>query len=59
MRLGESIYAIESRKVPSYGEIKDLCACLIASPHITIVFTIIVVDLSHAYVVCYKGIGVH
>jgi len=24
--IGESIHAIDSRKLPAYGEIKDLCA---------------------------------
>jgi hypothetical protein len=29
---GESIYAIDSRKVPTYGEIKYLCAWITAAP---------------------------
>jgi len=47
--IGEIIYAINSRKVPAYGEIKDLCSFITAVPHITIFFTIIVVDLPLAY----------
>jgi hypothetical protein len=46
---GESIYAIDSRKVPAYGEIKYFCAWISATPHITIVFTIVVVDLPPTY----------
>jgi hypothetical protein len=45
----ESIYAIDSRKVPSYGEIKDFYAWITASPHIIMVFNIIVVELPPAY----------
>jgi hypothetical protein len=45
----ESIYAIDSRKVLTYGEIKYFYAWIIVSPHITIVFTITVVDLPLAY----------
>jgi hypothetical protein len=41
----EIIYAIDSRKYLAYGEIKYFCAWICATPHITIVFTIIVVDL--------------
>jgi hypothetical protein len=40
----ESIYAIDSRKVPTYGEIKYFCALISVTPHITTIFTIIVVD---------------
>jgi ribonuclease HI len=47
--MGERIYAIDSRKVLSYGEIKDFYAWITVSPHIIIVFTIIVVDLPPAY----------
>jgi hypothetical protein len=36
----ESIYAIDSRKVHAYGEIKYFYAWIIVAPHITIVFTI-------------------
>jgi hypothetical protein len=46
---GERIYAIDSRKVPAYGEIKYFYAWIIVAPHITIVFTITVVDLPPAY----------
>jgi hypothetical protein len=41
--IGEIVYVIDSRKVPSYGEIKFFCACITAVPHITIIFIIIVV----------------
>jgi hypothetical protein len=41
----EIIYVIDSRKVPMCGEIKYFCAWISVAPHITIVFTIIVVDL--------------
>jgi hypothetical protein len=37
MKVGENIYAIDSRKVPTYGEIKDFCAWISSTPHITIV----------------------
>jgi hypothetical protein len=47
--IGESIYAIDSRKVPAYKEIKDLYAWITTSPHIITVFNIIVVDLPRAY----------
>jgi len=42
-------YAIDSRKVPAYGEIKYFCARITTTPHITTVFTIIVVDLPPTY----------
>jgi hypothetical protein len=45
----ESIYTIDSRKVPAYKEIKDFYAWIIEAPHIIIVFNIIVVDLPLAY----------
>jgi hypothetical protein len=45
----ESIYAIDSRKVPTYGEIKDFCAWISSAPHIKTMFTIIVVDLPTTY----------
>jgi hypothetical protein len=49
----ESIYAIDSRKVSTYGEIKDFYAWIIIAPHIIIVFNIVVVDLPPTYgVVC-------
>jgi hypothetical protein len=43
--IGESIYAIDSRQVPSYGEIKEFYAWIMMAPHIITVFIIIVVDL--------------
>jgi hypothetical protein len=46
---GESIYAIDSRKVPAYGEIKEFYAWITTPPHIITVFNIIVVDLPLAY----------
>jgi hypothetical protein len=46
---GESIYAIDSRKVPAYEEIKDFYAWITTSTHIIKVFNIIVVDLPPAY----------
>jgi hypothetical protein len=49
MKPGESIYAIDSRKVLTYGEIKYFYAWIIVAPHITTVFTIIVVDLPPTY----------
>jgi hypothetical protein len=54
---GESIYAIDSRKVLAYGEIKDFYAWIIVAPHIIIVFTIIVVDLPPTYGVVLNEIG--
>jgi hypothetical protein len=45
----ESIYAIDSRKVLAYGEIKDFYVWITAFPHIATVFTIIVLDLPLAY----------
>jgi hypothetical protein len=42
----ESIYAIDSIKVPTYGEIKYLYAWITTAPHIIKVFNIVVVDLS-------------
>jgi len=45
----ESIYAIDSRKVPTCGEIKYFCAWISETPHITTIFTIIVVDLTPEY----------
>jgi hypothetical protein len=46
---GEVIYAIASIKFPTYGEIKDFFAWIIFSPHVTTIFTIIVVDLHVVY----------
>jgi hypothetical protein len=45
----QRIYAIDSRKFPGYGEIKDFCAWISATPHITTIFTIIVFDQSTTY----------
>ena len=45
----ESIYVIESRQVPSYGEIKYFYSWITVAPHIITVFNIIVVDLPPAY----------
>jgi hypothetical protein len=45
----ESIYAIDSRQVPTYGEIKYFYAWITTNPHIIIVFNIIVVDLPLTY----------
>jgi hypothetical protein len=46
---GESISAIDSRKVPVYREIKDFYALITAAPHIITIFNIIAVDLPPAY----------
>jgi hypothetical protein len=46
---GESIYAIDSRQVPAYGEIKDFYAWITMTPHIITIFNIIVVDLPPTY----------
>jgi len=45
----ENIYAIDSRKVLSYAEIKDICPWIRLETHITIVFTIVVVDPLASY----------
>jgi ribonuclease HI len=45
----ESIYAIDSRQVAAYGEIKYFCAWITTNQHIITVFNIIVVDLPPAY----------
>jgi hypothetical protein len=45
----EIIYTIDSRKVMVYGEIKYFCAWISETPHINIVFTIVVVDLPPTY----------
>jgi hypothetical protein len=42
---GESIYAIDSRQVPTYAEIKEFYAWIMTTPHIITVFNIIVVEL--------------
>jgi hypothetical protein len=46
---GEIIYAIDSRQVPTYGEIKYFYAWITVAPHIITVFNIVVVDLPPAY----------
>jgi hypothetical protein len=51
----ESIYAIDSRKVSTYGEIKYFYAWITTTLHITIVFTIIVVYLPPTYKVVLGG----
>jgi len=45
----ESIYAIDFRKVPSYGEIKEFYAWITATPHIITFFNIIVVEHPSAF----------
>jgi hypothetical protein len=45
----ESIYAIDSRQVPTYGEIKDFYAWITTTPRIITIFNIILVDLPPAY----------
>ena len=47
--IDEIIYSIDSRKVPTYREIKDLYAWITTTPHIITVFNIIVVDLPPSY----------
>jgi hypothetical protein len=56
---GESIYAIDSRKVPAYGEIKDFYSWITMAPHIIIVFNIIVIDLPPAYGIFGKRLAIH
>jgi hypothetical protein len=46
---GESIYAIDSRQVPTYGEIKYFYSWITTTPHIITIFNIVVVDLPLAY----------
>jgi hypothetical protein len=46
---GESIYAIDSRQVLTYGEIKYFYSWITTAPHIITVFNIIVVDLPPGY----------
>jgi hypothetical protein len=46
---GEIIYDTDSRKVSYYGEIKYFCVGIATTPHITTIFTIIVIDLPPAY----------
>jgi hypothetical protein len=45
----KSIYEIDSRKVLSYGEIKEFYAWITTPPHIITIFIIIVVDLPPTY----------
>jgi hypothetical protein len=47
--IDENIYAIDSRKVSAYGEIKDFYAWITTTPHIIRVFNIIVVDMPPTY----------
>ena len=46
---GEHIYKIDSRQVPTFGEIKEFNAWITISPLIVNVFTIIVVDIFPSY----------
>jgi len=46
---GETIFAIDSKKLLSYGEIKDFCSWKTTTPHITTIFIIIVFDLPLTY----------
>ena len=46
---GEIIYDTDSRKVSYYGEIKYFCVGIATTPHITTIFTIIVVDFPPSY----------
>jgi hypothetical protein len=46
---GEIIYAIDFRKVPTYGEIKYFYAWITTTPHIITVFNIVVVELPPTY----------
>jgi hypothetical protein len=48
-KTSESIYAVYSKQVPTYGEIKAFYAWIIAAPHIITFFNIIVVDLPPTY----------
>jgi hypothetical protein len=48
-KTGESIYAIDSRQVPAYGEIKEFYAWITVAPHIITIFNIIMVDLPPTY----------
>jgi hypothetical protein len=45
----ESMYSIDSRKVPTYVEMKDFYTWTTVAPHIKIVLTIIVVELPLTY----------
>jgi hypothetical protein len=46
---GEHIYKIDSRQVPTFGEIKEFYAWIMMAPHIITVFNIIVVYLPLTY----------
>jgi hypothetical protein len=46
---GESIYTIDSRKVPSYREINEFYVWITTTPHIITIFNSFVVDLPLAY----------
>lgn len=47
--VGESIFAIDSRKFPMHIEIKDFYACISLVPHVKTILMIIVADLPLAY----------
>jgi hypothetical protein len=47
--IGESMYAIDTINVPSCREINEFYACITTSPHVIIVFNIIVVDIPPTY----------
>ena len=49
VKTSEGIFAIDSRKVAAYGEINDLCAWISITPHVKIMFTIVVDDLPPTY----------
>jgi hypothetical protein len=50
----ERRYAIDSRKVPTYAEIKDFYAWITTTPHIITIFNIIVVDFLQHKDLCYE-----
>jgi hypothetical protein len=47
--IDQRIYAIDSRKVSSYREIKYFYAWIVVTPHMITIFNIVVVDLPLAY----------
>jgi hypothetical protein len=49
MRLVKEYMQLIQEKILAYGEINDFCAWISSTPHINIVFTIIVVDLPSTY----------
>jgi hypothetical protein len=57
--IGEIIYSIESRKVQACREIKYLCAWISATPHITTIFTMIMVDFPLAHGIVLRRDCVH